>query len=236
MANHASRSRRAPRPSAPVVPQRRTSLAPLWREQLSRLTRPGWARTVHIRRALAAVLVVLAGVLALRGNPANDGTAVVVAARDLTPGHVLTDADLRVVEREAHTLPAGAVVTSSAATGRALAGAVRSGESLTDVRLVGPALATAATGMRGATSVPVRLTDADMADLLHPGDTVDVLALGEKRGGVSTIASSATVLTVQPGDPKRRSEGRLVLLALPAEQATAVATASLSQSITVTFH
>jgi len=69
-----------------------------------------------------------------------------------------------------------------------------------------------------------------------PGDTVDVLALAEKRGGVSTIASSATVLTVQPGDPKRRSEGRLVLLALPAEQATAVATASLSQSITVTFH
>lgn len=212
------------------------SLALLWRERFARFTRPGWARTVHIRRAVAALLVVLAGVLALRGSPATAGTPVVVAARDLTPGHVLTADDLRVVQRESNTVPAGAVTASADATGRALAGAVRSGEYLTDVRVVGPALAAAATGVRGATSVPVRLADAEVAELLHPGDTVDVLAVGEKHGETSVIASGATVLTVQVTDPKRRTEGRLVVLALPAAQANTVAAASLSQSITVTFH
>lgn len=230
MANHTSNARR--RSGTP----RRGSLAPLWREQLSRYTRPGWARTVHIRRVLAALLVVLAGVLALRGNPATAGRAVVVAAHDLAPGEVLTDADLRVVQREAHTVPEGAVAARSDAAGRALAGAVRSGEPLTDVRLVGQALAVAATGNGRASSVPVRLADADLAQLLHPGDTVDVLAMGEKRGGVSVIATGAKVLVVAPAEDKRRSEGRLVVLGLPAEQANTVAAASLAQSITVTFH
>jgi len=132
-------------------------------------------------------------------------------------------------------VPSGALTAGPDATGRSLAAPMRSGETLTDVRLLGPALAAAATGVRGATSVPVRLTDGDIAELLHPGDAVDVLALGEKRGGVAVIASGAAVLTVQPGDPKRRSEGRVVVLGLPAEQATTVAAASLSQSITVTF-
>jgi Flp pilus assembly protein CpaB len=231
MANHTTGGRR----TATATRSRRSSLAPLWREQLARFTRPGWARTMHIRRAVAALLVVLAGILALRGSPATAGTTVVVAARDLSPGHVLVAEDLRAVQRESRTVPSGALTAGPDATGRSLAAPVRSGETLTDVRLLGPALAAAATGVRGATSVPVRLTDGDIADLLHPGDAVDVLALGEKRGGVAVIASGAAVLTVQPGDPKRRSEGRVVVLGLPAEQATTVAAASLSQSITVTF-
>ena len=230
MANHTSTRRRSPaRP-------KRAGLAPLWRERLAQYTRPGWARTVHIRRALAALLVVLAGVLALRGGPESTGSAVVVVAHDLSPGHILTDEDLRIVRREPAVVPSGAVTVSEDATGRSLATAVRGGETLTDVRLVGEALAVAATGRSSAISVPVRLADADLADLLHPGVTVDVLALGEKRGAVSTIATDATVLTVAPADPKRRSEGRLVVLGLPAEQASAVAAASLAQSVTVTFH
>ncbi len=232
MANHTGRRRRD---AARSKQARRSSLAPLWREQIARYTCPGWARTAHIRRAVAALLVLLAAVLALRGNPATAGSAVVVATHDLAPGHVLSAEDLRVVERESHTVPAGAVTASGDATGRSLAAGMRTGEPLTDVRLVGPALAVAATGVSGATAVPVRLADADVADLLHPGDTVDVLALGDKRGGVNVIASGATVLVVQPADPKRRSEGRVVVLGLPSEQATAVASASLAQSITVTF-
>ncbi|WP_127782125.1 SAF domain-containing protein [Rhodococcus sp. X156] len=253
MANHTSGRRRpaarrpAPATRGPALvtraearaPQRRlraSNLAPLWRERLAELSRPGWARTAAVRRVVAALLVLLAGVLALRGDPGTAGTAVLVATRDLPPGHVLGDADLQVVQRPAQQLPAGALALASDATGRALAAAVRSGEQLTDVRLLGPALAVAATGDAATTAVPLRLPDADVADLLHPGDTVDVLGLGGARGAVTVVATDATVLSVPPADPKRRSEGRLVVLALPAEQAGAVAAASLSESLTITFH
>ncbi|MEO9222818.1 MAG: SAF domain-containing protein, partial [Mycobacteriaceae bacterium] len=132
MANHTSNRRRAPaRP-------KRAGLAPLWRERLAQFTRPGWARTMHIRRAVAALLVVLAGVLAVRGGPESTGSAVVVVvAHDLSPGHILTDEDLRIVHREPVAVPSGAVTVSADATGRSLATAVRGGETLTDVRLVG---------------------------------------------------------------------------------------------------
>lgn len=210
------------------------NLAPLWGERWARLTRPGWARTAHVRRALAALLILLAAVLALRDRPAGAGSSVVVATRDLAPGHVLVDDDLRTVQRD--FLPSGAVTGRGDAVGRTLAGAVRTGESLTDVRVVGPALAAVATGASGAISVPVRLADADVAELLHAGDSVDVVAVGEKHGTASVIARGAMVLAVPPGDPKRRSEGRLVVVALPAEEASVVAAASLSQSVTVTFH
>ena len=65
-------------------------------------------------------------------------------------------------------------VSMTDAVGRVLAGPVRSGEALTDVRLVGSSLLT-----RGGRLVaaPVRLADPATAGLLHAGDRVDVLAV-----------------------------------------------------------
>ena len=54
-----------------------------------------------------------------------------------------------------------------------LAGPVRAGEPLTDVRLVGASLAAA---YPGAVAVPVRLPDAGMAALLRVGDRIDLVA------------------------------------------------------------
>lgn len=219
---------------APRTTRPRT-LSPLWRERLSGATRPGWARTVYARRTLAALLVVLAAVLAVRGDPSTATGDVVVAARDLPPGHVLVAADLRVVSMASRSLPDGAVGAVSDVTGRAVAGAVRAGEPFTDVRVVGPSLAALAAGSADATSVPVRLTDPDVADLLRPGDRVNVLALGERAGNVRVLAEGAVVLAVQPGDAKRPSSGRLVLLGLAPDGAATVAAASLESAVTVTF-
>lgn len=211
------------------------SLAPLLRERVARLARPGWSRTLHARRAVAALLVMLAGVLAVRGDPAAATTDVVVAAHDLRPGQVLAEQDLSLVRRPVTGVPEGVVHTLAEVTGRTVAGAVRAGEPFTDVRVVGPSLAAAATGSSDSTAVPVRLADADVAELLRPGDEVDVLVVGEDVGEVRVLASGGTVLAVQPGDEQRSGDGRLVVLGLPARDAAAVAAASLEQPVAVTF-
>lgn len=215
--------------------RRGARLSPLLRERLTAAARPGWARTVHARRAVAAVLVLLAGVLALRGDPAAARTEVVVAARDLQPGQVIAVDDVRTVSVGSGTVPEGAVAGVDAIAGRTAAGAVRSGETLTDVRVVGPSLAALATGTTGATSVPVRLSDPDVAALLRPGDEVDVLALGDKAGDVRVLAAGAVVLAVQPADERHTGDGRLVVLGVPPREAASVASASLEAAITVTF-
>ena len=100
--------------------------------------RPDWTRTVAARRVAAAGLVVLAAVVALRPDPSAGTTVVVVAARDLTPGIELTTEDLRLESRSATSIPDGSQPDLDALTGSMLAGPVRRGEVLTDVRLLSP--------------------------------------------------------------------------------------------------
>lgn len=214
---------------------RSRSLAPLWRERWSTVTRPGWSRTVHARRAVAAGLVMLAAVLAVRGDPSTASTDVVVAVHDLRPGQVVGDSDVRKVALASGSVPAGAIGAPAEVTGRTVAGAVRAGEPITDVRVLGPSLAALATGSTDATSVPLRLTDPDVADLLRPGDAVTVLVLGERAGDVRALARDAVVLVVQPTSQRRGADGRLVVLGLPAAEAASVAAASLESTLTVTF-
>ncbi|GAB2936605.1 SAF domain-containing protein [Rhodococcus aerolatus] len=219
-------SRRAPGPTA-------------WERGVAAL-RPGWARGVALRRAAAALLVLLAAVLVVRGDPAADRRTVLVATRDLAPGQVVTEGDVALVARADDAVPAGALVDAAGATGRPVAGAVRAGETLTDVRLLGPALLSTVPGGAGAVAVPVRLADTGVADLLRPGDRVAVVraagASGEGPAPELVLARDATVLLAAdgPAAPGART-GRLVVLALPAEPASAVASASLAEPLTVTL-
>ncbi|SDG15811.1 SAF domain-containing protein [Pseudonocardia oroxyli] len=191
-----------------------------------------WRRAVLLRRAVAAALALLAVVLAVR--PAGTGTTdVVVVARDVAPGSVLTVADLAVRGWPSEIVPAGVVGAVDAAAGRVAAGALRTGEPVTDLRLAGPALAAAATGIADAAAVPVRLADPDVAALLTPGTRVDVIT-----GGGAVLAESAVVLTVldpATGPPGSAARGRSALVALPRERATRVAAASLSEEVAVTL-
>ena len=194
------------------------------------LTTSSWARTILFRRAAAALLAVLAVVLAtatlLHGR--DNTVPVLVAARDVPSGATLTADDVRIRSLPAVYAPAGTITDAGAAVGRVLAGAARSGEMITDVRLVGPANTLLATGSPDAVAVPVRLTDAAVADLLRPGSRVDVV------GDPGVLANDAVVVAVRPSEGVS-AKGRLVVVALPRQVAAKVAAASLTQPVTVTL-
>jgi Flp pilus assembly protein CpaB len=203
--------------------------------------RPDWSRTVAARRVAAGALVVLAAVAALRPDPAHERTDVVVAARDLAPGIELGADDVRVETHTATTVPDGAETDLAKVVGATLAGPARRGETLTDVRLLGPRLADSAAGPN-ARIVPLHLDDAALLDLIRPGDVVDVLGAGVGAGVGSdaepqVVATDAVVVLVSQKPAGAGTGGdRVVLVALPAHEANEVAGAALVQSVTLTFH
>jgi pilus assembly protein CpaB len=219
----------------------RRTLAPLLRDRIADgLRGGGWSRPVVLRRALAIVLVVLAAAIALRPQPGT--TTVLVAAHDLTPGTTLGAGDVRPQRLPPELVPSGAMAQLSDVEGRVLAGAARRGEPITDARLLGDGLTRLLAPDSGSASVPVRLSDPDVAALLAPGSTVDVVSVAERGDRPTVLAERATVLAVLdagdasgPAAVNRRQQGRLVVVVLPRDAATQVAAASLSQSLTVTL-
>lgn len=216
-----------------------TSLNPSLPTRISQWLRPDWSRTVLARRIAAAGLVVLAGVAALRPDPDGDRAHVVVAARDLSPGAALTADDLRLEKRSAPTIPDGSQSAIDTVVGSTLAGPARRGEVLTDVRLLSRRLAESAAGP-DARIVPVHPADSALADLVRPGDVVDVVAATETAApsnpkGPSVIATDAIVVLVS-AKQKAAAGDRVVLVALPAAAAHAVAGAALTQTVTLTLH
>lgn len=192
------------------------------------------------RRWLAACLAT-AGLLLLfqpasaRGAPASP---TVVAGHDLPSGTVLHASDLRYADVPDAVRPAGALTTFEDAEGRLLSGAARAGEPITDVRLAGTL---PGSGDPSTATVPVRLADAAVSELLRPGQRVDVVAATEGDSAPSVLASDAMVVTVSgPESQTGRalgppSKGPLVLLALRSEAATQVAAVSLERPVTVTL-
>ena len=217
------------------------SLNPLALNRIVERLRPDWSRTVAARRVAAGALVVLAAIAALRPDPAQERTDIVVAARDLAPGIELGSADVRVETRTAPTVPDGAQTDLARVVGATLAGPARRGEALTDVRLLGPRLAESAAGP-DARIVPLHLDDTALLDLIRPGDVVDVLGAGVDAGvGADAephvVATDAVVVLVSQRPTGAGNGGdRVVLVALPAHEANEVAGATLVQSVTLTFH
>ncbi|MFF0144078.1 Flp pilus assembly protein CpaB [Amycolatopsis sulphurea] len=193
-------------------------------------------------RRFGALALLLAGLVLMvlppvaRGAPA---TTTVVSARDLPAGAVLRSADVRLLAMPDDVRPTGALTAPEAAVGRLLSGAARAGEPITDARLLGTGLPT--TGEPGAVTVAVRLADAGVAELLRPGQHVDVVTRGSAGNPTSVLASGATVVTVhRSGEAGSRAlgppeQGPLVLLALPERIATQVAASSLEQPVAVTL-
>ncbi|WP_329055015.1 SAF domain-containing protein [Amycolatopsis sp. NBC_01488] len=205
----------------------------LARFHLPDLNRLPSRRTRLIRRWLAAGLL-LAGALlfaypgSARGAPT---TPTVVAAHDLPSGAALRAADVRLADLPDSARPAGAVSTLDGVGGRLLAGAVRAGEPLTDVRF---ASTVPGAGDPATATVPVRLADAGVAELLEPGRRVDVVAAPEPGVPASVLAGGATVVSVGSREASA-AKGPLVLLRLPEAIATRVAAISLDRPVTVTL-
>ncbi|CAJ1497180.1 SAF domain-containing protein [[Mycobacterium] burgundiense] len=217
---------------------RASSLNPTALTRLRQVLQPDWVHTVRARRIAAAALVVLAGVAAVRANPDGDRASVLVAVRDLAPGVALTAADVRIEGQLAATVPDGAQSDLATIEGATLAGPVRRGEVLTDVRVLGPRLVEATAGP-GARMVPVQLADSAVLDVIRGGDIVDILAApdSEPDATARVIATDAVVVLVsgpQKGAPA--AHDRVVLVALPAPAANTVAGAALVQALTLTLH
>lgn len=214
----------------------------MWRRVTTSL-RPDWTRTILTRRVAAGVLVVLAGLAALRSEsePGDERADVVVALRDLAPGTTLTAEDVHLESRSTATVPDGSAGLG-AVVGATLAGPARRGEVLTDVRLLNSRLAEAAAGP-GARVVPLHLADGALLDLVRVGDVVDVLAApagdaqvtGPAAGKV--VATDAVVILVSAKQKAQANDGdRVVLVALPARVANTVAGSTLGQAVTLTLH
>ncbi|MEZ5095482.1 MAG: SAF domain-containing protein [Nocardioides sp.] len=182
------------------------------------------------RRLLAAMLVAGAAGLALRVvTPAPAPTAqVLVAARDLPAGAVLTGADVTVADYPTATVPDGLL---GEPVGRTLAGPMRRGEPVTDRRVVGAALTA---GYPGLVAMPVRIPDAASVALLQVGDRISLVSAGPRTGTARVLVSDAAVLAL-PGQADRSLPGRLVLVAVAPEAVTALSEAAARGFLSLTI-
>jgi Flp pilus assembly protein CpaB len=159
-------------------------------------------------------------------------TAVVVAARDLSAGVPLRDDDLQTVDLPARAVPSGALDDPAAVVGRLVAGPVRAGEPLTDVRLLGAALLPPGPEV----AAPVRVAERATAALVRAGDVVDVLsAAPDGRAAAATVVTAVRVLSVPLADDDA-GEGALLVLAATRPAAARLAAAAVTGRLSVVVH
>lgn len=185
------------------------------------------------RRTLAALLAAAAAALALtaaRHHPR--GVPVLVAAHDLRAGAVVRRGDVAVRSFPVGMAPSGAL---RRAEGRVLAGPVRRGEPLTDARLAAGGLGLPGARDPLAVAVPIRLADAAVARLLHPGDRVDVLAARpDTPVPARTVASTVPIVAVPEPGPET-DEGALIVVETGRDQAAQLARAAVDSRLSITI-
>ena len=122
----------------------------------------------------------------LRPPPAPT-VPVLVTAREVPAGAVLTDADVRL--DAAPSAPAGAIGLDLA-VGATLAVGLPEGIPVVETMLLGPGLADAAP--EGWVVVPVPLADPVLAELVRVGDRIDLYLAAADTGGRLTEAELVT--------------------------------------------
>jgi len=185
------------------------------------------------RRWLAAgfaAAAVAGGLHAVAPPPART-TEVLVAATDLRGGAPLRPDQVETVAMPDDVVPHGALTAVEAVAGRLLAGPVRAGEPLTDLRVVGAALVDGYGA--GRVAAPVRIADAGAARLLRSGDVVDVLAAGSTE--TSVVAAGAPVIVVPEAAEAAAgsTQGALVVLAVDPGTARDLAQAATLSPLSV---
>jgi Flp pilus assembly protein CpaB len=179
------------------------------------------------RRLIAAVcaaLAVFAALSSVRQAPRTQ--SVLVARHDLASGQVVTSGDVRVAAVPPAATPEH-VLDRDEALGRRVAGPMRAGEPLTDVRVVRPG---ALDGYgQGAVFTTIRVDGADVA-AVGVGDRVDVV--GVDPGGetpAQIVARDVEVVTV-PEEPDAEASLGIVTTE---QGALALAQAGLSSRLSV---
>lgn len=207
------------------------------RDRLGSTARTVRRAVLRRRRLLAALLTAVAVASGLHAAtaPPPARVGVLVAAHDLAAGSVITPGDVT-----RHDFAPGSVPDGVAAhpEGRTLAAPLRAGEPLTDVRLVGPALAASYPGL---VAVPVRLPDAGMAGLLSVGDHVDLVAADPQGSGASVVAADVPVLALpapaadEAGSGVGALPGRLVVVGAEPGDVSAIADAAVRDFLTFAY-
>lgn len=179
-------------------------------------------RLVRHRRSLAAAAagITVLAVLHVLAPPPAVTTPVLVASRDLTPGDVVHDGDVRVIELPRAVVPRGVLDDEGSAVGRTLTGPVMAHEIITSVRLVGDSFV-AALGP-GLVVAPVRMADPEAVSLLHVGDRIDVYAATAQGSTAPVVVENAWVATIPQASTaggRAGSEGALVVLAVSPDEA-----------------
>jgi Flp pilus assembly protein CpaB len=163
------------------------------------------------------------------------GVPIVIVARNLMAGAVLTRGDLAVADWPADLSPEGAIDDPSALVGKSLGAGMSRGELVTRARLRGPGLLTGAP--TGLVAAHVRLADPAMAAMASPGDDVDLISPAGKVVATdvavlavdSRPAGSAWSATATSGEPGG------VIVAVSRDTAALLATADPSGLSDLTF-
>ncbi|MFL6139613.1 MAG: SAF domain-containing protein [Frankiaceae bacterium] len=199
--------------------------------------------------ALLAAAAVLAALSALR--PAAPATvAVLTAAHRLPAGEVLAARDVATARLPPSVVPDGALRPGDRVVGRALAGPVRRGEPLTDVRLAGAALLAAAPPRRSPGSpdgaslpagdtvaAPVRIADQGAVALVRAGDRIDVLATPPDGAGPAVVVAGDVLVLATPrdGPDAAAADGALVLVETSRQGASELARAAVGDRLSLTL-
>lgn len=208
------------------------SLSPLLSSRIRALGTRGTFRSVRMRRVVAAGLVVAAGVVAIAAARAPADAPIVVAAADLRPGTVISAGDLSVRRTPPEHRPVGAFSDVDAVVGQRLTGPLRTGEVLTESRLLTTRLPRLLTGSSSARLVPVRPADGAVTQLVRQGDLVDVV------DAESAVLARDAVVAVAPGiaSGNRPAGSEPILLAMDQASAQRVAATGLGTALALLLH
>jgi len=163
------------------------------------------------RRLVAAGMVGLASFFFVKAvqPPKPSVVTVVAVTHDLPAGHVLAAGDLELRQWPRSFALTNPFTAVDRVIGRLIAGPMFAGEPLSVSRVVGPGLldigslnSDAATAIK-LVAATVRLADPGEANLLRPGDLVDVLAATsasavgvDSPAAARVVARDARVITV----------------------------------------
>ncbi|MBA8810298.1 RcpC/CpaB family pilus assembly protein [Promicromonospora sukumoe] len=202
----------APRGSGSRMPSR----MPRTREARS-VPSPAFRRARRIlwrwRFALAALLFGLAATLTvhLLRPPPPPTVDVAVTTRSIAPGTLLSREDIEIRAVDADLAPPGVLLSWRDLLGRAAVVGLPAGAPLHATLVSDDGVSAAAP--HGTVVVPVRLSDDAVADLLRPGDRVDLLAgttsSSEPVGETRYLARGALVLPVPAAREPKDAGGLL---------------------------
>jgi Flp pilus assembly protein CpaB len=198
---------------------------------LRRLRRAVLARRRSLA-ALCAAVAVAAGLQAASADP-SPTTQVLTAAHDLAAGVVIGAGDLRRTPYDPASVPSGVLATAAEAVGRTTTGPVRSGEAITDARLVTRSLLA---GYPGLAAVPVRIGDPGAVRLLRVGDRVDLLAADPQGATAAVVLGRDVPVLAIPAETEESpglTNGALVVLGVPTTDTRQVAQASVRSFLSV---